>query len=137
VGLDTKGSGTLKPIFGGVSFGETSTAANATPDAGLKVNQHGYLASAPLTQSSCTAGQSACPELAVQPSSEGGAGQPGVPKYAAGIVNAAAGAVVTVVFVGDTLTPDAAIGLTVELLECVDNASTTGLFGSCTVLKAQ
>jgi hypothetical protein len=134
VGLDTKGTGTLKPLFNMVAFGQTSTSANSTPDAGLKVDNYGYLVTSALSHSTCTGGAGACPLLSVQQSSASAEGGAGGAVLASATVSAAAGAVVTIALVGDSLVADSGNGAPTELLQCVDNGATVGLFGNCSVL---
>jgi len=130
--LDTTGKGP-KPLFHAVPYGRASSADASTPDAGLKVDTNGYLATSALSHSTCSSiNDVTCPQLSVvqtgQEESDGAA------PLATGTIAAAAGAVITVAFVGDSVPSDGGTGAPFAVLECVDNAATVGLFGSCSLL---
>jgi hypothetical protein len=131
MGIDPNGKG-AKPIFDDVAYGQVSTsdaAAPMAPDAtALKVDNNGYLVTSALQ---CGA-NGICPKIVLRPT---GALEGGLP-LATGTVTAAAGAVLSVSLVGDTVGSDAGSGggAPLGLLECVDNAATTGLYGNCATL---
>ncbi len=124
--LDTVGKAP-KVVFSDVAFGKTG-AASSGPDAGPKVGVNGYLATDP-----CAPNVSSCPSVSVERS-----GADAATPLAAGTFPAAAGSVITLVLVGDTPATDAgaAAGEPFQLLECVDNAATANILGSCSLLSS-
>jgi hypothetical protein len=109
-----------KPLFD-LAYGQTSSADAAAPDATVKVDKNGYLVSSAVTNGKC----------AMAPAS----GDAAAPALATGAINGAAGAVLTVALVGDTTPNDSGSGSPFQLFECVDNAATTGVLGTCMVLE--
>jgi hypothetical protein len=108
-----------KPLFD-LAYGQASSSDAGAPDATVKVDKNGYLVTSALSGGKC----------AVVPAADAAAGS-----LTTGAINAAAGAVLTVAFVGDTAaTDDSGTGAPLQLFECVDNAATTGVFGTCMVL---
>jgi hypothetical protein len=107
-----------KPLFD-LPFGETSSADAAAPDASPKVDKNGYLVSGALSGG----------KVAFVPEVDAAVGS-----LASAPVSAATGAVVTVALVGDTPPNDAGVGAPFQLFECVDNAATTGVIGTCMIL---
>jgi hypothetical protein len=108
-----------KPFFD-LQFGQASSADAATPDASLKVDKNGYLVSGALSGAKCA--------FVSEIDAAGGS-------LATGAVNAATGGVLTVALIGDTPPNDAGLGAPFQLFECVDNAATTGVLGTCMVLE--
>ncbi len=121
------GSGSsVQPLFLAIPFGaasaasEAQQAAVAADAAAPSVDPNGY---ATVTPALVAATFKARARFAMS--------------YAAVAVNvnAAAGAILTVVVLraDADVTPDA--GISAQLLECVDNAGTVGLFGNCNVIS--
>jgi hypothetical protein len=108
-----------KPLFD-LAFGETSSADAAAPDATVKVDKNGYLVSSAVSNGKC----------AMVPAADAAS-----PALATGAINGATGGVLTVALVGDTLPNDSGTGSPFALFECVDNAATTGVLGTCMVLE--
>jgi Domain of unknown function (DUF4397) len=108
-----------KPLFD-LAFGETSSADAAAPDATVRVDKNGYLVSSAVSNGRCAIGPAA---------------DAASPPLATGAINGATGGVLTVALVGDTLPNDAGTGSPFALFECVDNAATTGVLGTCMVLE--
>jgi hypothetical protein len=108
-----------KPLFD-LAYGQASSSDAGAPDATVKVDKNGYLVTSAVSEGRC----------AVVPAADAGAAS-----LASGAINAAAGAVLTVALIGDTpATDDSGIGAPFQLFECVDNAATTGVIGTCMVL---
>jgi hypothetical protein len=125
-GLDLNGKG-AKPIFTGVDFTRTGTPANAIPDAGLKVDDAGYLASG---GPACMTGNPLpCPAVRVEPSSQEEAGV----VLLSGTFTGTTGAVLTIALIPNA-SPDAGATAPPSFLECVDNAATVQVLGNCSVL---
>jgi hypothetical protein len=118
VSLDTVGNGSPREVFPSVAFG-TVSAAPTSGNAGLTIDKNGYLSTGSLSHSA----------MAVTTSGDAGGAQ-----SVSGHVTATAGAVLTVVLVGDT-SSDAGTGVPLQLVECVDNGGTAGLFADCSVLQ--
>jgi hypothetical protein len=115
LGTGTMGSA-YKALFVGVPFGGTAAPSDA---GGAPIDSNGYAALGPLSTVTLSAHAPSATTDSVVASN----------------VSAAAGSVLTIALLGggSRTSPDAS-ALPVQLLECVDNAGTTGVLGSCSVL---
>jgi hypothetical protein len=116
-GTGTAGA-SFKPISKSVAFG----AVGAIPDAGgvdggIKADSHGYAIVPALASATLSAHATGSATDAV---------------VARGVTIAAGAVVTAALLVAPAVTDDG--GATFQLLECVDNAGTVGVTGSCTVI---
>jgi hypothetical protein len=120
------GTGTLattfKPLFVDVAFAHAGGSANAPPDASASIDSNGYAGVKALSLSTLSAHAfGATEDTAIAPD-----------------FSAASGSVLTLVLIGPdpaAPAPDAGEIPPPRLLECVDNAGTIGLLGSCSVVS--
>jgi hypothetical protein len=109
-----------KVIFPAVSFRATSPATTS-PEAGAKIDTKGYWSTGMLNAAS----------VAVLPS---GGLEGGLAPLVKTSVTAAAGAVITLALIGEAPAQDASGAQPLQVLECVDNGATVGLYANCTIL---
>ncbi len=113
---------TFKALFTNVGFGKAGAAPASPPDGSAPIDSNGYASIKPLSLATLSAHSHGATEDAV----------------IATDVTAASGGVVTFILIApDPNAPtaaDAGSAPTARFLECVDNAATIGLLGSCTVL---
>ena len=115
VDMGTGPAASFKPLFLGVSFGQTTIA-----DAGAtSVDSNGYLTMQPLAAVTL----SAHPPGATMDSAT------------ASNVSAAAGSILTIVLLGRTPGASADAGPPGQFVECVDNAGTVGPYENCSALS--
>ena len=121
VGAADFGTGTaagFKPIFKSVSFGAAGTVPDAGGvDGGLFADSHGYAVVSALSAATLSARATGAATDAI----------------VAHTVTIAAGAVITTALL-EGLAPSGDGGVSFQLLECVDNAASVGIPGSCAVL---